>query len=435
MGVPGHLHLQRRAQAAARRLLHLRALRSRHRHLRHVLGVRPAAPAAHPPPATSSRSRAAISTSPSRRRRRHQPLDDAARRRRRARAVHLRAHRWSAATPTGGACALDARRSTPRKPPMPVGGDEYGGVKTCMGQYGTHSYFQSDVRFRGTLEWGDVREEVDGDSGWIDRQWTPRHLGVHTDRRNTRYRHEWRQIHLDNGVEMSVWLHVDRQRGNRLIPFCGATAATPDGRVARHHASSTIERPELRARSRPSCAPRTPLTRGAQVLRRPLPPAHPGVGARRRSRSRSSPAPAHELPIEYWSGPTRVQGTHGRPAGARASASTSARSSFARDFELVDVLRETLRHLPRRRLSDRLTRPARARRPGLGGRRVPQPRRPRRRARASAHARAARRSSGSPSRIGATCCRSWTTSTRRCSADCCRSRHGGRRRCACGERR
>ena len=102
------------------------------------------------------------------------------------------------------------------KPPMPVGGTQAGGVKTCMGQYGTHSYFQSDVRFRGTLEWGDVREEVDGDSGWIDRQWTPRHLGTHNDWRNRRYRHEWRQIHLDNGMEMSVWLHVDRLRGNRL---------------------------------------------------------------------------------------------------------------------------------------------------------------------------------------------------------------------------
>src|SRR5204863_518040 len=61
--------------------------------------------------------------------------------------------------------------------------------------------------------------------------WTPRYLGVHSDRRSTRYRHEWRQIHLDNGMEMSVWLHVDRHRANRWIPFCGVTAATSDLRV------------------------------------------------------------------------------------------------------------------------------------------------------------------------------------------------------------
>src|SRR5438552_18948548 len=65
-----------------------------------------------------------------------------------------------------------------RKPPLPVGGKEYGGVKTCMGQYGTHSYFHSDVRFTGALTWGDVHDEVEGDCGWIDRQWAPRYLGV-----------------------------------------------------------------------------------------------------------------------------------------------------------------------------------------------------------------------------------------------------------------
>ena len=229
-----------------------------------------------------------------------------------------------------------------RKPPMPVGGTQAGGVKTCMGQYGTHSYFQSDVRFRGTLEWGDVREEVEGDSGWIDRQWTPRHLGSHNDWRNRRYRHEWRQIHLDNGMEMSVWLHVDRLRGNRFIPFSGATAATPDGRVVatsefiveRH---SYVRDPGLvRARSR--------MSRGAQYMadryRLVIPAWELDV-----SSEPLVPAPAHDLPIEYWSGPTRIQGTvGGRPV--RGLGFNERTWVFARDFELVDVLRDTLRHLP-----------------------------------------------------------------------------------------
>ncbi|MBX3026559.1 secreted hydrolase [bacterium] len=228
------------------------------------------------------------------------------------------------------------------KPPMPVGGLQAGGVKTCMGQYGTHSYFQSDVRFRGTLAWGDAREEVEGDSGWIDRQWTPRHLGSHNDWRNRRYRHEWRQIHLDNGMELSVWLHVDRMRGNRPIPFSGATAATPDGRVVAT-SELTIERHSW-VRDPGRVRPRSRLTRGAQYLAdryRLIVPAweldvcsEPLV-----------PAPAHVLPIEYWSGPTRVRGAvGGRPV--RGLGFHERTWVFARDFELVDVLRGTLRHLP-----------------------------------------------------------------------------------------
>jgi predicted secreted hydrolase len=228
------------------------------------------------------------------------------------------------------------------KPPMPVGGAAYAGVKTCMGQYGTHSYFQSDVRFRGTLEWGDVREEVDGDSGWIDRQWTPRYLGVHNDRRATRYRHEWRQLHLDNGVEMSVWLHVDRHRTNRWIPFCGATAATADLRVL---ATTEFEIERLSFVRDPGLVrPMYPLTRGAKYFadryRLRIPAweldlfSEPLVAA-----------PAHALPIEYWSGPTRVQGIMaGRPV--KGFGFHERTLALARDFELVDVLRGTLRHLP-----------------------------------------------------------------------------------------
>jgi hypothetical protein len=226
------------------------------------------------------------------------------------------------------------------KPPMPVGGAEYGGIKTCIGQYGTHSYFQSDVRFRGVLEWGDVREEVDGDCGWIDRQWTPRYLGVHNDRRARRYRHEWRQLHLDNGYELSVWQQFDRQRGNRLIPFSGATAATPDGRVLAT-TEVTIDRLSfvrdpgaVKAQYQLTTGPRYFTDRYAlripawdlDVVSEPL-----------------VPAPAHALPIEYWSGPTRVVGCMGGEP-VRGFGFHERTMAFARDFELVDVLRQSIRH-------------------------------------------------------------------------------------------
>lgn len=228
------------------------------------------------------------------------------------------------------------------KPPLPVGGAEYAGVKTCMGQYGTHSYFQSDVRFRGTLEWGEVRDAVEGDAGWIDRQWTPRHLGVHADRRNSGYRHEWRQIHLDNGMEMSVWLHVDRHRTNRPIPFSGATAATADGRLL---STTEFEIDRLSFVRDPGVVrPNTPLTRGAKYFadryRLRIPAWQLDVF--------SEPlvsAPAHAFPIEYWSGPTRLQGIVAGEA-VRGFGFNERTHCFVRDFELVDVLRGTLRHLP-----------------------------------------------------------------------------------------
>lgn len=228
------------------------------------------------------------------------------------------------------------------KPPMPVGGAEAAGVKTCMGQYGTHSYFQSDVRFRGTLAWGDTHEEVEGDSGWIDRQWTPRHLGVHSDRRNSGYRHEWRQLHLDNGMEMSVWLHLDRHRHNRPIPFSGATLSTPDGRTL-STTEFSIERQSF-VRDPGHVRPRYPLTRGAgwfaDRYRLLIPAWEMDLES-----TPLVPHPAHLFPIEYWSGPTRIAGRIGE-RNITGFGFHERTHVFARDFELVEVLRGSLRHLP-----------------------------------------------------------------------------------------
>ncbi len=241
----------------------------------------------------------------------------------------------------GRAMQLDLDLDT-FKPPMPVGGAEYAGVKTCMGQYGTHSYFQSDVRFRGTLAWGDVREEVDGDSGWIDRQWTPRYLGVHSDRRNTGYRHEWRQIHLDNGVEMSVWLHFDRHRHNRVIPFSGATAAGPEHQVM---ATTEFQIDRLSyVRDPGAVRPQYPLGTGPKYLADRFRLRVPAWQLDVFSEPLVS-APAHCLPIDYWSGPTRVRGIMGgRPVNGFGFNERTL--IFTRDFELLDVLRDSLRHLP-----------------------------------------------------------------------------------------
>ncbi|GIW40954.1 MAG: hypothetical protein KatS3mg076_1531 [Candidatus Binatia bacterium] len=230
----------------------------------------------------------------------------------------------------------------PRKPPVPVGGEEYRGRKTCIGQYGTHSYFQSDVRFSGRLEWGEVSEEVEGDAGWIDRQWAPRQFGVHNDRRGTRYRHEWREIHLDNGLEMSVWVHFDRGRTNRVIPFTGATAVDREARV-RNTTEIEVEWLSF-VRDPRQVRPLARLTEGPAYFGDRYRLRVPAWGLELFSES-IVPAPAHRLPIEYWSGPTRLRGSmEGRPVEGFGFYERT--HVFARDFELVDVLRKSVRHLP-----------------------------------------------------------------------------------------
>ncbi|MEW6269463.1 MAG: hypothetical protein AB1689_09230 [Thermodesulfobacteriota bacterium] len=57
------------------------------------------------------------------------------------------------------------------------------------------------------------------------------------------------------------------------------------------------------------------------------------------------PAPAHEMPIEYWNGPVRLIGQMGgRPASGFGFHERS--KLWFRPHELVYALRETLHHLP-----------------------------------------------------------------------------------------
>jgi hypothetical protein len=56
------------------------------------------------------------------------------------------------------------------------------------------------------------------------------------------------------------------------------------------------------------------------------------------------PAPAHALPIEYWTGPVRLRGTlWGRPVTGYGFDERSR--PWIHDFELAQALRESVRHL------------------------------------------------------------------------------------------
>jgi len=228
------------------------------------------------------------------------------------------------------------------KPPAPVGGDELGGVKTCCMQLGTFSYFQTGLALRGRVRWGDFEDEVQGDAGLIDRQYAREHFGKYTDLGNTRHRHEWRVLHLDNGWDMSVWQQFDAERGDRLVPFSGVTAQGPDGTV-RATTDFQIERLSF-VRDPREILPMKALAKGTAFLtdRFHLTVRDWGLSV---TAEPYVATPAHGMPIEYWNGPIRVIGQMGgRPVSGFGFHERS--KLWFRPHELVFVLRETLRHLP-----------------------------------------------------------------------------------------
>lgn len=228
------------------------------------------------------------------------------------------------------------------KPPTPVGGDDLHGVKTCCAQLGTFSYFQTGLTMRGRVAWGDLVDEFDGDVGWIDRQFAREHFGAYTDLRNSRHRHEWRVLHLDNGWDLSAWQQFDAKRGDRLVPFSGVTAQGPDGEV-RTTTDFRVERLSF-VRDPRTLRARAPLTSGPAWLsdRFHLSVRDWGLSV---TAAPLVPTPVHGMPIEYWNGPVRLVGEMaGRPVSGFGFHERS--KLWHGPHDLVWVLRETLSHLP-----------------------------------------------------------------------------------------
>lgn len=226
------------------------------------------------------------------------------------------------------------------RPPAPLGGRELRGEMMFLGAERTYSYFQSGLTLRGSLAWGDVEEEVEGDQGWIDRQWAPDDFTRHQDLRSTRYRHEWRVILLDNGWDMSCFHQYLRPERNAVVPWAGLSAQGPAPAFALR-ATPRVELtiPEF-IRSPGVVRGRMMLTEGPQWfphryrLRAPAwdldLAAEPLVDA-----------PAHALPIEYWTGPVAITG---RAFGesVRGVGFDERSRPWVRGFELAAALRLTL---------------------------------------------------------------------------------------------
>ncbi|EUA13069.1 hypothetical protein I546_1848 [Mycobacterium kansasii 732] len=227
---------------------------------------------------------------------------------------------------------------TPTRAPTPVGASAYNGTIVCFGQADTRSYFHAGMTMTGTLYWGEVSQQVTGTAGHIDRQWFPRYAGGGGDPRGRS--HEWRTIHFDNGVDMSIWRQFDRTNGNAVQPFTGVTASYPD--------------PDRR----PQCAEDVDVTilsyvRWPESVRPLLPPITPVRYLPDRHRITCATmqldligeplvaAPAHGLPIEYMEGPYHYRGTlQDKPVTAFAFYERSL--ALYRDWELIDVLAATV---------------------------------------------------------------------------------------------
>lgn len=230
------------------------------------------------------------------------------------------------------------------RPPAPLGGRELGGEMMFLGAERTYSYFQSGLTMRGRLEWASRFEDVEGDIGWIDRQWAVDDFTVHQDWRSTRYRNEWRVMQFDNGWDMSCFHQYNRHQRNAIVPWTGISAQGPA--------------PEFDLRATHRVELTTPeFIRSPGIVRSPMMITDGPRYFPHRYRLRvpewemdvqAEPlvdAPAHRLPIEYWTGPVRISGRiFGQPVTGLGFDERSC--PRVRGFEVAEALRLTAEHLP-----------------------------------------------------------------------------------------
>jgi hypothetical protein len=166
--------------------------------------------------------------------------------------------------------------------------------------------------------------------------------------------HEWRTIHLDNGVDFVGWRQFDRNDRNALRPFSGATVTSSGeesvqcgSRAGGDHVAC-VEDVEVVTTS----YVRWPDS-VRQLIRPPAKARYMPDGHRLSSASLDLeltaeplvPAPAHGLPIEYMEGPCLFRGTmNGKPVTGFGIWERSL--ALYRDWELVEVLAAAVASLP-----------------------------------------------------------------------------------------
>ena len=230
------------------------------------------------------------------------------------------------------------------RPPAPLGGRLLGGEMMFLGAPRTFSYFQSGLEMQGRLAWGEHAEDVVGNVGWIDRQWAVDDFSVHQDRHSSRYRNEWRVIQLDDGWDMSCFHQYQRDAHDAVVPWTGLSAQGP-GPAYELRATPRVYLtiPEF-IRSPGIVRATSMLTEGPRWFPRRYRLRAPEWGLDLRGDPLVD-APAHALPIEYWTGPVRIEAQlEGRAVSGWGFDERSR--PWTRGDELARALRLTLEHAP-----------------------------------------------------------------------------------------
>jgi predicted secreted hydrolase len=240
------------------------------------------------------------------------------------------------------------------KPPQAVGGSVHGGRITFYGQPNTYSYFQA-LGYTGTLRWGETEEPVSGQIGWLDRQWFPEYAGRYAGVLADRYGHQWAQISLDNGWEFSLWRQFQRREDDRQVMFSGLTATDPAGLTIFADDVATDILTYLRdpgliepllADVQELAGRRSAIRYFFDSFRLSAPSLELDVVA-----SSLVAAPAHHMPIDYFSGPTGVTGMmNGQAVAGFGFHERTLPLSSPR--QLVVVLRDSVLHLPAAAIRD-----------------------------------------------------------------------------------
>jgi hypothetical protein len=232
----------------------------------------------------------------------------------------------------------------PLNPPVAVGADTYNGKITVLKQPNTFSYFQTGVQFDGVLSWGDFSEPVTGSLGHIDRQMFPEFSGVNSRSWDARdLSHEWRTYFLGNGMDFSSWRQFDRMDNNSEYSYGGATIYTPAG-GARYIGDIVYENLSYVRTENHPVKPLMPAR--SEVLY--FPNRHRLSSASLDLQLEAEPvvkAPLLAFPVEYMHGPVLLNGTlQGKPF--KGIGSFEMTLHLYRDFELITVLSDSVKHLP-----------------------------------------------------------------------------------------
>eukprot|EP01087_Luapelamoeba_hula_P007752 TRINITY_DN1901_c0_g3_i1.p1 TRINITY_DN1901_c0_g3~~TRINITY_DN1901_c0_g3_i1.p1 ORF type:complete len:497 (-),score=41.35 TRINITY_DN1901_c0_g3_i1:85-1575(-) len=234
-----------------------------------------------------------------------------------------------------------------QKSPVAYGASTLRGFFEFYGQPNTLSYFQTAPEVNGSITYNGITERVTGTVGHFDRQIFPLYTGIATPT-GRQHSHEWRQIHLSNGVDLAIWRQFDRVNNNTVIETTGVTTA-PNGSANPQWVDGlpndlTVEYISY-----------SKYPRNIFITLLPPPSANMWLPSEHIVRSQAlqmelrcvyiNDTPAVTLPVEYYEGPATWTGTYNgeNVTGIGVFESTLA---LYRDYELANVLYDSVSHLP-----------------------------------------------------------------------------------------